>query len=71
MLGILILLGIPLPAQSDERDAIYQRFTELREKGRHTAAIPLAEKYLILTEEAFGREYRPVATALNGLAGPL
>jgi CHAT domain-containing protein/Tfp pilus assembly protein PilF len=41
----------------------------LREKGKYSEAIPLAERALKIREKVLGPEHLDVATSLNGLAG--
>ncbi|MBU7584108.1 MAG: tetratricopeptide repeat protein, partial [Nostoc sp. TH1S01] len=51
-----------------EADELNEQATKLYQEGKYSAAIPLAERTLAITEKVLGQEHPDVALSLNNLA---
>ncbi|MGH9773657.1 MAG: tetratricopeptide repeat protein [Candidatus Acidiferrales bacterium] len=59
---------LPLVAQGDKWNELYDRVSELYKEGKYTEAIPVAEEALRVAESTFGPEDTRIAGSLNKLA---
>ncbi|MGB5963137.1 MAG: tetratricopeptide repeat protein [Coleofasciculaceae cyanobacterium] len=80
VMGLLVRVPAPVvgqtnPPQSAQESAVFeelqqliQQVNQLREQGQYAAAIPLAERILVILEKNLGSDHPLVATSLNNLA---
>ncbi len=60
----------PSMAQSDDASRLTKQVLELYKSGKFAAAIPSAQRALVVWEEQLGPHHRNVATALVTDSGP-
>jgi tetratricopeptide (TPR) repeat protein len=71
-LGLVAALGIDVKSahsQTKEAQSLVIQSIELREQGRYSEAIPLAQRALAIREKSLGPDHPAVANALSNLAG--